>query len=109
MGGKRTDICSLQKIFKKIYYAINIQNEGSKLSYIVEILKNLWFDFLLLICMLYSIIAITLINTYLLIMNLWIQQTEKGMVPSTLIKKDMKNDQLLSKSNPIDLMILISL
>lgn len=55
MGGKRTDICSLQKIFKKIYYAINLQNEGSKLSYIVEILKNLWFDFLLLICILYSI------------------------------------------------------
>ena len=55
MGGKRTDISSLQKIFKKIYYAINIHNEGSKLSYIVEILKNLWFDFLLLICILYSI------------------------------------------------------
>lgn len=52
MGGKRTDIASLQKIFKKIYYAINIQNEGSKLSYIVDILKNLWFDFLLLICIL---------------------------------------------------------
>ena len=61
MGGKRTDICPLQKIFKKIYYAINIQNEGSKLSYIVEILKNLWFDFLLLICMLYSIYSN---NTY---------------------------------------------
>ena len=42
-------------------------------------------------------------------MNLWIQQTEKGMVPSTLSHKDIKNDQLLSKSNPIDLMILISL
>lgn len=52
MGGKRTDIASLQKIFTKIYYAINIQNEGSKLSYIVDILKNLWFDFLLLICIL---------------------------------------------------------
>jgi hypothetical protein len=41
MGGKRTDIACLQKVFKKIYYAINIKNEGSKLSYIVEILKNL--------------------------------------------------------------------
>lgn len=41
MGGKRTDILGLQEALKKIYFALNTPNRGSKMEYIVEVLKHL--------------------------------------------------------------------
>lgn len=41
MGGKKTDILSLQELFKKIYYGINMENEGGKIDFLMEIIKDL--------------------------------------------------------------------
>lgn len=46
---------------------------------------------------------------YLLIMNHKYNKLKRACLLSTLVQKDMKKDQLLSESNPIDFMILISL
>ena len=43
MGGKKTDILLLQEILKKMYYGLNTENSGSKLAYLVDILKEIWF------------------------------------------------------------------
>lgn len=48
MGGKRTDILSLQETLKKIYYGLNTTNAGSKMDYISDILKYLWLFLLLM-------------------------------------------------------------
>ena len=41
MGGKNTDILSLQEIFKKIYYGLNMENNGSKIAYIMDLIRDL--------------------------------------------------------------------
>jgi hypothetical protein len=41
MGGKKTDILNLQKLFKKIYYGINMDNEGSKIAYLMDLIKDI--------------------------------------------------------------------
>ena len=41
MGGKKTDILSLQEVLKKIYLALNTGNKGSKLTYIADVLRYL--------------------------------------------------------------------
>jgi hypothetical protein len=41
MGGKNTDIPCLQETFKKVYYGLNIENEGKKIAYLMDLIKEI--------------------------------------------------------------------
>lgn len=41
MGGKKTDILSLQEVFKKVYYGLNMENEGGKIAFLIDLIKDI--------------------------------------------------------------------